>query len=165
MEVRQSREEHLFAALGIGEPRTHLLDVIRQVTVREHRSLGQPRRAARILQHGDVVDRDVHLGWVGRRCPNELPHEVDPHAGLHLRHQGRIRSLEFEGRQQVEREPQVLRNRRDDIVFNRKRVAHGFDATLEQEIGYHGEGASGVIPLMLDLPLYIQGVGHHRLRA
>jgi hypothetical protein len=90
---------------------------------------------------------------------------VDTLAGLNLRYQGRVSPPELEPRQEVEREIQVFRDRRDDVVPDWQRMADGLDASLEQEVGGHRQCAAGIIPLVLDLSCDVQGVRHHGVTA
>ena len=79
----------------------------------------------------------------------------------HLRYHRRAGLLELPRRQDIQRETEVLRNRRDDVVFDTNFVADLFHASRIEVIHEDGHGGPCVIPLMLDLGSRVQRIGQH----
>ena len=88
---------------------------------------------------------------------------MDARAGSHARDRGRLSPPQLEEGEQVEREGQVLGDRRDDVVLDRQAVAHRGNAARVHEVRHHGHAAAGVSPLVLDLSSDVQRARHHDL--
>jgi len=65
MEEGQRAQVDIVSAGELGEPGANLLHLLADVAVRQDDALGNAGRAARILVHGDVVERQFDPGRVG----------------------------------------------------------------------------------------------------
>ena len=141
----------------LGETGQHLQHVRHQVTVGEHCALGQPRRAAGVLQHGDVIQAQGHrLGHATAALAQHLleRHGLGQRIGRHhlldLVDHG-VDQPALEGGQQVA-------HLRFDQVLN---IGLGQDRlhTLAEQVHVHQGPGATVLELVAHFALGVQRVG------
>jgi hypothetical protein len=159
---RQRGDDHRrLAGQSVGEDVLALRDVGEDVVVREHRALGDARRAAGVLQEGEVFRR--HLEGLHGLARAFLQHVVE---ALRVRQlEGRHHLLHVAHHEVDDRalHPEQVAQRRHHHVLHGRARQYLFERVGEV-LQDHDHLGAGVLQLVLELARRVEGIDvHHRV--
>jgi len=157
MEEREGPEHGLASFLELREPRRKLLHLLAQVGVGEHHPLGNTRRSAGVLVHGDVLEAHLRPRRVRAVSGNAVlpPEDI----GGRLDIGGKLLFLADEGEEKALREGEIIPDGGVDDLFD-LRLRPQIDHTVPEEIEGDEDLRARVVELVLQLPVGVQGVVH-----
>jgi len=152
--------EGLLAVLEIREPGAELLEDAADVGMGQHRSLAHPRRPTGVDEGGDILPPGGDGDGVVRVLPDEVEERVDARSRDDLP----VHLPLHEGVKLLFREGKIIVDVAGD---NRLDLRCGLDLQRpgQQKVERHEEARIGVVELVFQLPLRVEGVVHHGDRA